>query len=119
MAEKKTIWCLIKKYVIGTLVSTLLFGIGYTAYHVITSEPMIAQQITNIKSNEDQIKRLSEKIDSTQPAVIVEKIKNLETNLQRLETKTDYYRQKQMEQYGRLMERQNRTLELLIEIKNK
>lgn len=116
MSNNKTIWCIIKKYVVGTLVSAALFGLGYTAYHIITSEPINAQQTTDIIDIEDEVKQLSDKIDKTQPAKIEEQIKNLKSDYETLEGKIDYYELKQYNQNLNMMSRQDKMYDLLLKM---
>lgn len=118
MSNEKTIWCKIKNTVTGILISSILGGIGFTAYHIINSESINAQQTADIHNAANGIKALDEKIDSTQPAAIAEKIKSLEQNQGRLEAKIDYNEQIRREQHQQQLQRQDKIYELLLELKN-
>lgn len=117
MAANGKIWCLIKKYVIGTLITALLTGIGLTAYHIITSDAINAQQTAIDKEIKTGLARLDDKIDSTQPAKVALQIQTLEVNQSRLEAKIDYNEKVRREQHESLILRQDKMYEILLEMK--
>lgn len=115
----KQFWCKIKKSVIITLIGSGLLGIGYAAKHIILSDTLLVEHTDSIKDLKGGLSELNDKIDNTQPAVIYEKIKNLENNQSRLERKIDFNEQKRREEYNTQQQNQQKMFELLLEIKRK
>lgn len=118
MAANGKIWCIIKKYVIGTLITALLTGIGLTAYHIITSDAINAQQTIIDREIKTELAHLGDKIDSTQPAVVAEQIKNLQQKQASMDKKIDENEQQRQLQHNEQMRGQVEILKLLIQIKN-
>lgn len=117
MTATKPFWCRIKSTVFATLITSAAAGIGYVSYHIISADTINAQQTQDISKTQNELTRLDNKIDSTQPAKVAEQIQSLENNQARLESKIDYNEQVRREQHENLILRQDKMYEILIQIK--
>jgi len=118
MATNGKIWCVIKKCAIGTLVTAFLTGAGYTAFHIISSEAQTTALTVENKEIKTELTRLNDKVDSTQPAVVAEQIKNLQQKQEAMDRKIDYNEQQSRKRHDEQMQGQTDILKLLIQIKN-